>query len=171
MKHADAVRHLRNASAIALVALAGALGVDSLSGNERVGVNRPHDIGPFKMIVELELPARVNVGEPVPMILRVRNGGTEPAELALTGRPIAFDIVVEQPDGTEIWTRLRGDAVSMLLQVTILQPGAAVEFTHRWDQRDTSGRAVRAGTYAVRGAVFTPDGKLESESRRLVISG
>jgi hypothetical protein len=153
------------------VVLAGALGVDSLSGNERVGVNEPHDNGLFKMIVELELPARVNVGEPVPMRLKVRNDGAEPAELALTGSPIAFDIVVEQLDGTEVWRRLRGDAVSMMLQVTILQPGQSLEFTHRWDQRDTSGRAVRAGTYTVGGSVSTPDGKLESKSRRLVISG
>ena len=170
MKHADAVRHLRNAPAIALAALAGALGVDQLSGNERVGVNG-HDIGHLKMIVELELPARVNVGEQVPMILRVRNGGTEPAELALTGSPIAFDIVVDQPDGTEVWSRLHGETVSMMLQVATLQPGESLEFKHSWDQRDNDRQAVPAGTYTVRGSLAAPDRELMSEPRRLVISG
>lgn len=170
MKHADGVRHLRNASAIAFVALAGALGAGSLSGNERVGVNG-HDIDNLKMIVELELPVRVNVGEPVPMILRVRNGGTAPAELALTGSPIAFDIVVYQPHGTEVWSRMHGETVSMMLQVAILKPGESLEFKHTWDQRGNDRQAVPAGTYTVRGSLAAPDRELMSEPRRLVISG
>jgi hypothetical protein len=165
------VRQIRVTTFVTTVlSLASTGGIDSLGVPERVDEALPREIGLAKMVVEIELPSSVSIRMPVPVTLRVRNTGTGPAELALTGRPIAFDIVVERTDGTEVWSRLHGETVSMMLQVTILQPGESLEFKHSWDQRDNDRQAVPAGTYAVRGAVFTPDRKLESEGRRLVIS-
>jgi len=166
------VRHFHlTAFATALLSLASAGGIDSIGVTERVDDALPSEIGLARMLVEIELPSKVSIGTPVPITVRVRNSGTAPAELALTGRPIAFDVVVERTDGTEVWSRLHGEMVSMMLQITVLQPGESLEFKHSWDQRDNDRQAVPAGTYAVRGAVFTPDGKLESESRRLLIAG
>ncbi len=123
------------------------------------------------MVVEIELPSSVRIGTPVPVTLRVRNTGTAPAELALTGLPIAFDIFVDRTDSTEVWSRLHGETISMMLQVAILRPGESLEFKHAWDQRDNDRQAVPAGTYSVRGSLATPDRELRSEPRRLVISG
>jgi hypothetical protein len=123
------------------------------------------------MIVELDVPNSVNRGDAVPMTVRVRNDDTDPAELALTGRPIAFDLVVQEPDGTEVWRRLRGEMLSMVLQVRILEPGEALDFRDVWDQRDNAGRGVSAGIYVVRGVLASPDRQLTSEPRQLVISG
>lgn len=123
------------------------------------------------MRLELELPGSVSLGDAVPITLRVRNDATEPAELALTGRPIAFDIVVRRQDGTEVWKRLRGQTVSMMLQVAILAPGESLEFAHEWDQRDSAGREVAAGVFLVHGSLFAEDRELVSEPRRLTISG
>lgn len=122
------------------------------------------------MKVELELPVSVLPGDAVPITLRVRNDDTMPAELALTGRPIAFDIVVRRLDGTEVWKRLRGQTVSMMLQVAILAPGESLEFAHQWDQRDSAGREVAAGVYLVHGSLTAEDRELVSEPRRLVIA-
>ena len=166
------MRHFHlTAFATVLLSLASIGGFGSLGVPGRVDEVLPRKTGLSKMVVEIELPSSVSIRMPVPVTLRVRNTGTGPAELALTGRPIAFDIVVERADGTEVWSRLHGETVSMMLQVTILQPGESLEFKHSWGQRDNDRQAVPAGTYAVRGAVFTPDEKLESESRRLVIAG
>jgi hypothetical protein len=122
------------------------------------------------MRVELEFPVSVSLGDAVPITLRVRNDDTEPAELALTGRPIAFDIAVRRPDGTKVWERLRGETISMMLQVAILAPGESLEFAHEWDQRDSAGREVAAGVYLVHGSVSAEDRELVSEPRRLVIA-
>ena len=153
------------------MSLASTGGIDSLGAPERVDEALPREIGLAKIVVEIELPSSVSIGTPVPVTLRVRNTGTGPAELALTGRPIAFDIVVERTDGTEVWSRLHGETVSMMLQVTILQPGESLEFKHSWDQHDNDRQAVPAGTYTVRGSLAAPDRELRSEPRRLVISG
>lgn len=123
------------------------------------------------MTIELDVPDTVDLGRPVPITLRVRNEGGAPAALELTGRPIAFDLTVTRSDGTEVWRRLRGEIVSMVLQVAILQPNEALEFAHTWDQRDDAGRPVRAGSYLVRGELPGPDGTRASEPRRLIIAG
>ena len=157
--------------AAAFLSVASAGGIDSLGVSGRVDEVLPYETGLAKMVVEIELPSSVSIGMPVPVTLRVRNTGTAPAERALTGRPIAFDIVVERTDGTEVWSRLHGETVSMMLQVTVLQPGESLEFKHTWDQRGNDRQAVPAGTYTVRGSLVAPDRELRSEPRRLVISG
>ena len=128
-------------------------------------------LGDVVMRVELELPAKVVSGAPVPVTVRVRNDGIQPAELSLTGNPVAFDIIVQDRGGSEVWSRLRGQIVSMILQVAILQPGECVEFVHAWDQRDNAGRRVAEGDYRVQGILPGPEGALRSEPRRLVIAG
>jgi hypothetical protein len=121
--------------------------------------------------VELDVPDTVELGRPVQITLRVRNDGGAPAQLELTGRPIAFDLIVMRTDGTELWRRLRGEIVSMALQIAILEPNEALEFAHTWDQRDDTGRMVRAGSYLVRGELPGPDGTLASEPRRILVIG
>ena len=166
-------RLLRSTACVfTFAALTGTHGAGSLIGYERAGVPPPDDVMRLtELTVELDAPDTVELGRPVQITLRVRNDGGAPAALELTGRPIAFDLIVTRSNGTVVWRRLRGEIVSMVLQVAILQPNESLEFAHTWDQRDDTGRVVRAGSYLVRGELPGPDGTLASEPRRIVISG
>jgi hypothetical protein len=107
------------------------------------------------MRVELVVPPKVAVGQPVAMTLRIRNTQDQPITLYLQGRPVAFDLVVERSDGEVIWRRLEGAAVTAILGVRTLTPGEILELKQRWDQRTQAGRRVRPGRYSVTGAVLT----------------
>jgi hypothetical protein len=122
------------------------------------------------MEVELIVPARVRPGEPVPITLHVLNTGPDAVVLGLTGRPVAFDLVVARPDGTEVWRRLHGATVPLVLELRRVAPGERLVFTDRWLQVDNAGRTVLPGSYTVRGHVPAEDLELDSEPRDLVIS-
>jgi len=107
------------------------------------------------MRVELVVPSRVAAGQPVPMTLRLRNTLDRPITLYLQGRPVAFDLVVEQSEGAVIWRRLEGAAASAILGVRTLAPGEVLDFKESWDQRSRAGRQVRPGKYSVSGSVLT----------------
>ncbi|HEY7637926.1 MAG TPA: BsuPI-related putative proteinase inhibitor [Gemmatimonadales bacterium] len=107
------------------------------------------------MRVELLVPPSVGVGQPVPMTLRIRNTKDQPITLYLQGRPVAFDLIVEQPDGEVVWRRLEGSAVSAILGVRTLAPGAVLELKDSWRQQTRSGRRVSPGQYSVSGWVLT----------------
>jgi hypothetical protein len=117
----------------------------------------------------LEVGEGVREGEPVPMTLRVDNVGSETLDLYLTGRPLAYDLVVTDLEGTVVWRRLEGEVVAAVLRIEILEPGAGLVFEDVWDQRSNAGEPVRAGEYFVHGELLTEDGPLASAPRLLVI--
>lgn len=121
------------------------------------------------MRYEIVLPNRVRRGEPVSITIRITNQSTEPAPIEFTGRPIAFDILIDDASGRRIWQRLSDDVVGMVLQVRILEPGESLELLHMWDQSDDRGAAVSTGTYTVRGILPTPDGDRWLGPNELVI--
>jgi hypothetical protein len=102
-------------------------------------------------------PPRVRVGEPVPVTLRVTNTGKQPFELYLTGRPVAFDIIVARASGETVWRRLQGETVAAILQVRILASGESLEFKDEWNQRTDAGESVEAGDYTLRGVLLTDE--------------
>jgi hypothetical protein len=116
-----------------------------------------------------EFRERVREGEPVPMTLRVENVGSETLDLYLTGRPVAYDLVVTDREGAVVWRRLEGEVVAAVLRIEILEPGAELSFEDVWDQRSNAGEPVRAGEYFVHGELLTEDGPLASAPRPLVI--
>lgn len=126
--------------------------------------------GSGAVTVELELPDTVRPGDEVPITLRVRNTGTGPVELRMTGDPVAFDLFVTRPDGTEVLRRLHGEVIAEVLQQRFLPPGEAIELPDQWQQRDDEGRPVAPGTYYVQGIVPAEDLDLTSGRHRLVIS-
>lgn len=91
------------------------------------------------------------------MRLVLENRGDTPVEVELTGRPIAFDLVVLATDGSEVWRRLEGVAVDLILQPRTLGPGEALDFTDTWPQHDDQGRQVSPGTYRVQGILPVVD--------------
>jgi len=107
------------------------------------------------MRVELVVPPKVPVGQPVSITLRIRNTNDRPITLYLQGRPVAFDLVVEQSDGEVVWRRLEGATVSAILGVRTLEPGEVLELKESWKQKTRAGRRVGAGDYNVSGSVLT----------------
>lgn len=119
--------------------------------------------------VELFLPQKVGVGDTVEITLRLRNDGSTPLDLQLPGRPVAFDIIVQGPDGTEVWRRLAKSVVSSALMLLRLPPGGARDFVVQWGQVSNDGHRVVPGKYRVQGILPTEAGRLTATPRDLLI--
>lgn len=107
--------------------------------------------------LDIDLPPRVMLGEPVPITITVRNTGDKPAAVYLTGRPVAFDIEITASDGSPVWNRLKGEIVAAILQVVELEPDGELEFRDDWDQVTNEGLAAEPGMYTVVGKVVTDE--------------
>jgi hypothetical protein len=121
--------------------------------------------------VELLLVPRVDLGAAVEITLRLRNDGKRPIDLELPGRPVAFDVTILRPDGTQVWRRLARGVVSSALMLVRLAPGETRDFRVQWDQVDNAGRPVGPGSYTVRGVLPTDKGGLTTPPRHLQING
>jgi intracellular proteinase inhibitor BsuPI len=121
--------------------------------------------------VELVLPPKVRLGDPVAITLEVRNDGSQALDLELPGRPVAFDIIILGPDGTEVWRRLHHAMTGSALMLLRLKPGESREFTAEWAQVDNHGRRVPPGRYLVRGVLPAQMGRLMTKDHELVIAG
>jgi hypothetical protein len=122
------------------------------------------------LTLELEIPAEFQVGQPVPLKLKLRNTSQQPVELILGGRP-PYDFVVTKQDGIEIWRWSHGQAIQAILEVRTLNPGEELEFTTEWQQLDNAGAPIRPDTYFVRGVLNSdPPQKLETEPKQLIIT-
>ena len=115
------------------------------------------------------LPPKVGVGDTVEITLRLRNVGSRPMDFQLPGRPVAFDIAIVRPDGTEVWRRLAKGVVGSALMLLRLEPGGIKDFVVQWPQVDNAGLPVGHGTYVVRGTLPTEAGQLAAPPRDLLI--
>jgi hypothetical protein len=105
--------------------------------------------------LQIEVPARVPAGRPVPIVVRASNAGARRREIYLLGRTPTFDVTVRAEDGRLIWQRLQDSTVPAILQVRTLAPGEVLEARFDWDQRANGGAAVGPGRYTVRGVLLT----------------
>lgn len=121
------------------------------------------------MRYDLAFPRRVRPSEPVTLTIRITNDSSESAVLELTGRPPTFDFVIEDENGAQVWRRLHGGVVTMVLQVLTLRPHESVNLWHLWDQRADDGALVPPGSYRVRGMLLTPDGERWTDAGQLWI--
>ena len=121
--------------------------------------------------LRLDVPREVAAGDPVPMRLRVENVAGRALDLYLTGREIAFDLIVESAAGTVAWRRLHDQVIPQILRVEQLAPGDTLVLEDAWDQRSNDGEPVAPGTYAVRGEVLTEDEPLVAGPATLRIVG
>jgi hypothetical protein len=121
--------------------------------------------------VELVLPPKVRLGDTVAIALEVRNDGSQALDLELPGRPVAFDIIILGPDGTEVWRRLHNTMTGSALMLLRLKPGESRKFTAEWGQVDNYGRMVAPGRYRVRGVLPAQTGRLMTVDRELIIAG
>ena len=124
---------------------------------------------PESLRLELAVPNRARVGEPVPIALRVINVGERPIDLYLQGRTIVFDIVVEGAAGDVVWRRLAGQTTQAILRLEVLAPGDTLELRDTWNQRTNRGVVVGPGTYTLRGLLPTDARPLETPPASLRI--
>jgi len=110
---------------------------------------------PSGVSLGLELPAKAQAGEPVPITLRVTNESGRRTDLVTQGRPTAFDITVARRGGEVVWRRLEGAVISAVLQVRTLAPGEVRERSDTWSERSNVGKSVEPGEYLVTGALRT----------------
>lgn len=125
----------------------------------------------MQVAVELEHPDRIPTGETVLFTVRVLNPGPAPVDVALTGDPVAVDVVVRDRAGQVLWRRLHGEMIGLVLQLRGLGPGEALEFHYEWDLRDNEGNPVPPGTYRVQARVPEEEAELVSPEGELTIEG
>jgi hypothetical protein len=119
--------------------------------------------------IELLAPSKVQAGDTVEIVLRIRNDGPKPIDLELSGRPVAFDVIVRGPDGKEVWRRLEGAAVASILMLLTLQPGEGRDFPAQWTQEDQAGRSVAPGRYVLHGVLPMGRRQMTTAPRELII--
>lgn len=105
----------------------------------------------------LEVPDEVRAGEPVAIAFHVENITDRPLDLYLTGRPIAFDLIVTDADGAVVWRRLEDEIIAAILQIRTLGPGETLALEDSWDQRSNAGEPVAPGAYTVRGELLAEE--------------
>jgi hypothetical protein len=120
--------------------------------------------------LDIEAPQRLPRGEPVPITLIIGNTSDRHVDLYVTGRPVAFDIVITSADGTVVWRRLEGQTVAAILQVLELRPHSTFELRDDWMQRTNKGVAVEPGRYKIVGElIMERQGSLVSRPANLEI--
>ncbi len=124
---------------------------------------------PMQPTIQVVAPEKVAAGDTVEIALRLRNDESQPLRLELSGRPVAFDIVIEDADGGVVWRRLEREAVSQVLMLLTLQPGESRQFRVRWGSVDSRGRRVAPGSYTIVGLLPVGNGVLRTPPRALVI--
>jgi hypothetical protein len=117
----------------------------------------------------VEAPEQIASGRSVPIALRVENMTERTMTLYLTGRPVAFDLVVDTAEGARVWRRLEGAVIQSILRLETLEPGGELVLDDAWDQRSHSGEQVLPGDYLVRGTLLVEGGQLASAPRELRI--
>jgi hypothetical protein len=119
--------------------------------------------------LHLDIPEQAAAGESVPITVRAVNQGDRTIELYLTGRPVAWDVIVTDAAGTMVWRRLEGEIIAMALRIETLEPGEVLELAGAWDQRSNAGATVAPGTYTVRAEILTEAAPLVTPSLELRI--
>jgi hypothetical protein len=112
--------------------------------------------------LDLVLPPRVRVGEPVPIILHVQNRTQRALDLYLRGRTITFDVVIDRPGGEVAWQRLEDEIIPAIVHVRVLPPNERLEIETVWDQRTNQGKPVEPGEYTARGFLLVEGYPLET---------
>jgi hypothetical protein len=108
-------------------------------------------------------PRSVRRGEPVSITLRLTNAGKHGVDLYLTGRTVAFDIIVARADGQVVWRRLEHASGQQILQIKMLAPGETFELKDVWKA------ATDPGEYTVQGVLPTDREPLRTPEVRLRI--
>ena len=100
--------------------------------------------------LELDVPPEARVGSTVRIALRVTNIGSQPIELYLRGRTVAFDVVVRHAAGEVVWRRLENQVIPAIVRLETLRPEQSLELRTRWHLA-----VVPPGIYVIEGILLT----------------
>jgi hypothetical protein len=118
---------------------------------------------------KVDVPSGPAGRRPLPLRLVVHNSSKRPVWLETGDSSYAFDFVVSDSLGAQVWSRLhsrRSDPIPAIIRSRPIAPGDSVVFTDVWDQRTNAGDLVRPGSYWVRGTLNThEDRKNEVDMR------
>jgi hypothetical protein len=102
---------------------------------------------------EVRAPRAVERGEAVPISFVLTNTGEDTVRIPLnTGQKYEFEI---WRDNRMVWRWSQGRFFTQALGSTELRPNEELTYRISWDQRNTEGTRVPAGTYQVRAYVPT----------------
>jgi Intracellular proteinase inhibitor len=118
--------------------------------------------GGDSVVVEIVAPRYAAVGDTVPINVVVHNNRLREIDLNLTGRELAFDIVVARSDSTIVWQRLRNVVIQPIVQLKTLMPGESFTLTDRW-------HAAEAGSFVIGAELPTDSQPLQAKPVSLTI--
>jgi hypothetical protein len=133
--------------------MAACLGASSSSCSFGDGGDGGSGIGP-SFATTLAIDDTFDLGEPVEMVLSVRNRLDTPATVQFaSGRQSDF-IVVSRASADVIWKWSDGKSFTQALTELEFAAGETKVFTVTWDQTDSGGQQVPAGDYEARGVLI-----------------
>ena len=139
-----------------LVGLGGCSTDSKADASADTVVSERTETHPDSLRVSIHAPTEVQVGDSVPIELRIANVTANTLSVNLQGREIVFDIVVSTTDGTPIWRRLQGQTTQSILRIETLAAGQILRLRDVW-------RAGAEGEFQVRGLVPTDAAPLQTE--------
>ncbi len=118
----------------------------------------------------LYAPSESSVGEPVPLLLVVRNTSEQPVRLETGDSATTFDVRVLDRSGAVVWNRMNNRESLLLLREVTLVPGEELRFSDTWNQRSNDRVRVPAGIFEIQGTLNVQGARdLRTASRRLSI--
>jgi len=89
-------------------------------------------------------------GEKVKISIKATNNSKEEISTYYSSSQ-KYDLVITDKNGKEIWRWSHGKMFLMAIYPFRLKPKESIKFNYTWDQRDNSGRQVKAGEYHIKG--------------------
>lgn len=109
-------------------------------------------IGP-SFVTTLAIDDSFDLGEPVPMVLSVRNRLSTPATVQFPTERQSDFVVVSRSSGDVIWKGSDGKSFAPVVTEIEFAANETKTFSVTWDQTDASGQPVPAGDYEARGVL------------------
>lgn len=100
-----------------------------------------------------------NLGEPIQLILEVRNIGSKPVVVKFN-ESLEYDFLVQRETDllfmripASLWRYSANRAIQPGRHTITLQPQETKAYKGIWDQKDSGGRQVKAGLYIITGTI------------------
>lgn len=146
--------------ALSVVLALGGCGRGRDAGGDAWRLDTAVSSGPLVLL--LDAPTTVRVGEEVPVAVTLVNRGAAPASIA----GVQPDLVVITPDARIVWRRSRHEHGTPSTAIT-LRPNEMRGSGYTWDQRNDAGHPVPPDAYRIRAEA--PALKLVSPWRSITI--
>ncbi len=110
-----------------------------------------------------------SVGQPIAMVLRVRNGSQAARRLTLPTSQVFDFEVADRSSGARVWHWSHEQMFATVVTEIVFEAGETKEYSATWDQTADSGTTVPQGEYRAAGFVNTSEPGLRSAAVPLTI--